>query len=135
VSRPKIGVLYAPGINCHEETAFAVDYAGGQGEVVALYDVLAGQRRLDVYAGLIVPGGFSYGDHLAAGRVYAIHLIARLADALRASHAISGASTTPARSRPTSWTCCLAWRGTWTNRLPTRRPSRRITCRRSPANA
>ena len=82
--KPKIGVLYAPGINCHAETAFAVDQAGGRGEVVALSDVLEGRQRLDDYAGLIVPGGFSYGDHLAAGRVFAIQLIARLSEALRA---------------------------------------------------
>ncbi|HHX39101.1 MAG TPA: phosphoribosylformylglycinamidine synthase I [Armatimonadetes bacterium] len=77
-------MLYAPGINCHEETAFSVDYAGGQGEIVLLADLLEGRRRLDDYVGLVIPGGFSYGDHLAAGRVLAIHLIARLKEELRA---------------------------------------------------
>ncbi len=77
-------MLYAPGINCHEETAFSINYAGGQGEVVPLSDILEGRRSLDDYAGLVVPGGFSYGDHLAAGRVLAVHLIARLRDELQA---------------------------------------------------
>ncbi|MBI3948520.1 MAG: phosphoribosylformylglycinamidine synthase I [Armatimonadetes bacterium] len=79
-----MAVLYAPGINCHEETAFAIDHAGGRGEVVALFDLLEGRRCLEDYAGLVIPGGFSYGDHLAAGRVLAVHLIARLSEALRA---------------------------------------------------
>lgn len=81
---PSVGVLYAPGINCHEETAFAVDYAGGRGVILALSDLLEGRARLEDHSALIIPGGFSYGDHLAAGRVLAVHLIARLSDALRA---------------------------------------------------
>lgn len=83
MKQAKVAVLYAPGINCHEETAFAVSYAGGQGEVLPLSDIVAGGRKLADYAGLIVPGGFSYGDHLAAGRVLAVQLIARLAEELR----------------------------------------------------
>lgn len=79
----RIAVLYAPGINCHEETAFAIQYAGGWAEIVALFDLLEGHRRLEDYAGLVIPGGFSYGDHLAAGRVLAVHLAARLSEALR----------------------------------------------------
>lgn len=79
-ARPRIGVLYAPGINCHEETAFAVNLAGGEGIVVRLHDLLAGQARLGSLQGLVIPGGFSYGDHVAAGRVFAVQLIARLRD-------------------------------------------------------
>lgn len=85
IRNPKcIGVLYAPGINCHQETAFAVEYAGGRSAIVALHDLLEGNAHLSDYAGLIIPGGFSYGDHLAAGRVLAVHLIARLSEELRA---------------------------------------------------
>ena len=42
-----------------------------------------GAGKSDGLQGLIFPGGFSYGDHIAAGRVYAVHLIARLGDDLR----------------------------------------------------
>jgi len=82
--RPRIAVLYAPGTNCHEETAFAVDLAGGEGVVLPLHDVLQGEARLADFQGLVIPGGFSYGDHVAAGRVFAVHLITRLRDQLRA---------------------------------------------------
>ena len=32
-----------------------------------LADLLEGKGRLDDYAGLVIPGGFSYGDHLPRG--------------------------------------------------------------------
>ena len=80
--KPRVGVLYAPGTNCHEESAFVVGLAGGIGEVAPLHDLLAGEMRLADYQGLIVPGGFSFGDHIAAGRVFAVQLIARLRDEL-----------------------------------------------------
>lgn len=81
--RPRIGIGYAPGINCHEETAFAVELAGGVGEIVLVHDLLAGKANLFDYQGFIIPGGFSWGDHIAAGRVYAVHLVARLGEQFR----------------------------------------------------
>lgn len=81
--KPRIGVMYAPGTNCHEETAFTVELAAGEARMVLLADLLAGRASLADLQGLIFPGGFSFGDHLAAGRVFAVHLTARLGDALR----------------------------------------------------
>ncbi len=80
--RPQIGVLYAPGTNCHEETAFAVELAGGDGIVLPLHDLLAGETQLRDYQAIVIPGGFSYGDHVAAGRVFAVQILARLRDSL-----------------------------------------------------
>lgn len=79
---PKIGILYAPGTNCHEETAFAVEREGGAPSVLLLDDLIAGRERLLDYHGLIIPGGFSYGDHLAAGRIFAVRFVRYLAEAL-----------------------------------------------------
>lgn len=81
--KPKIGILYAPGTNCHEESAFAVELAGGEAETVLLSDLDRGRAGLGRLQGLILPGGFSFGDHISAGRILAVHLLARLADALR----------------------------------------------------
>lgn len=75
-------ILYAPGINCHEETAAAIEWAGGKTELVLLRDLLDGRARLDHYQAAVVPGGFSYGDHLGAGRIFATLLVARLRDQL-----------------------------------------------------
>jgi len=79
---PVIAVLYAPGTNCHEETREAIDLAGGIGDVVNLQQLLQEPLRLQDYHALVIPGGFSWGDHIAAGRVFAVHLMAQLADQL-----------------------------------------------------
>ena len=78
----KIAILYAPGTNCHEETAAAIERAGGQAALVHLRDLLLGNVRLADYPAAIIPGGFSYGDHLGAGRIFGIMLAARLGDQL-----------------------------------------------------
>ncbi len=75
-------ILYAPGTNCHEETAAAIELAGGKAELVLLRDLMEGCVRLDSYQAAVVPGGFAYGDHLGAGRVFATLLTARLRDQL-----------------------------------------------------
>ena len=75
-------VLYAPGTNCHEETATAIELAGGKAQLVLLKDLIDGATRLDEYQAAVVPGGFSYGDHLGAGRIFATMLVARLQDQL-----------------------------------------------------
>lgn len=76
------GILYAPGTNCHEETGAALERAGGRSELVLLHDLMEGRVRLDRYQAMIVPGGFAYGDHLGAGRVFATLLVVALRDQL-----------------------------------------------------
>jgi len=80
----QIAILYAPGTNCHEETAAAVERAGGKPALLHLHELLAGHDSLTNYEAAIVPGGFSYGDHLAAGRIFATLLVAKLRDQLTA---------------------------------------------------
>jgi phosphoribosylformylglycinamidine synthase len=80
--RPRILVLRAAGINCDEETAAAVELAGGEPDRVHVNRVAAGNPSLLDYAGLIIPGGFSYGDHLGAGKLLAIDLVHRLQETL-----------------------------------------------------
>lgn len=75
-------ILYAPGTNCHEETAAALDCAGVTSEIVLLRDLLDGRASLGAFDAAIIPGGFSYGDHLGAGRIFATMLVARLGDRL-----------------------------------------------------
>lgn len=73
-------ILYAPGTNCHEETAAAIEMAGGRTALVLLRDLLQGDTRLENYQAAVIPGGFSYGDHLGAGRILATMLVAQLRD-------------------------------------------------------
>ena len=79
---PRILVLRAAGINCDEETAAACELAGGRPERVHVNQIAADSAALLDYAGLIIPGGFSYGDHLGAGKLLAVDMIHRLGSAL-----------------------------------------------------
>jgi len=76
-------VVRAPGTNCHEETAFAFETAGAAVEVRRLRDVLGEPEILDRSQIFCVPGGFSYGDDLGAGRIFASKLTGELGDRLR----------------------------------------------------
>ncbi len=82
MSQATTAILYAPGTNCHEETAAAVEFAGGKPELVLLRDLMDGRVALNKYAAMVVPGGFAYGDHLGAGRIFATMLVARLREQL-----------------------------------------------------
>jgi phosphoribosylformylglycinamidine synthase I len=77
-ARPSVFVLRAPGINCDRETMDACRLAGAEPELVHINELLHGQRRLDEAGMLVIPGGFSYGDHLGAGSLLATVLRHRL---------------------------------------------------------
>lgn len=62
-------VLRTAGTNCEHETALALERAGARAELVHLNRLIAEPARLDEAAILVLPGGFSYGDDIAAGRV------------------------------------------------------------------
>jgi phosphoribosylformylglycinamidine synthase len=80
MAAPRVLVLRAPGTNCDVETAFAFESAGAivnRIHVQQLIDrpILANNHQI-----LCFPGGFSYGDDIASGRVLATQLIAYLPD-------------------------------------------------------
>jgi phosphoribosylformylglycinamidine synthase subunit PurQ / glutaminase len=84
MSSPTVLILRAPGINRDEDAAAAVEMAGGRPERVHINRIVSGAVRLADYAMLIVPGGFSYGDHLGAGRLLAVDLAHHLGEQLHA---------------------------------------------------
>lgn len=84
MSQPRVLVLRAAGINCDEETAAACELAGGSAERVHINRLADGDVRLLEYAALVIPGGFSYGDHLGAGKLLAVDLIHRIGEMLGA---------------------------------------------------
>src|SRR5215213_4680034 len=81
---PKVLILRAPGINRDEDAAAAIELAGGRPERIHINRVVEGSTKLADYALLIIPGGFSYGDHLGAGKLLAVDLAHRLSEALSA---------------------------------------------------
>jgi phosphoribosylformylglycinamidine synthase I len=69
MSTPRILILRAPGTNCDRETAYAFERVGAQTTVVHVQQLLADPGLLQQFQVLCVPGGFSYGDDIAAGRI------------------------------------------------------------------
>ncbi len=82
MAAPRVCVLRAPGTNCDPETAHAFQMAGGHAESMHLFRLLEEPRQLEGYQILCVPGGFSYGDDLGSGVVFASQLRAHLADVI-----------------------------------------------------
>lgn len=80
MASPRVLVLRAPGTNCDEETAFAFEQAGAVAERVHVNRLIENAALQDRYQVLCIPGGFSYGDDIAAGRILANRLSQHLAD-------------------------------------------------------
>jgi phosphoribosylformylglycinamidine synthase subunit PurQ / glutaminase len=82
MAQPRILVLRAPGSNCDQETAHAFSLAGGLPDRWHVNRVLEDPRRLSSFQVLCIPGGFSYGDDIAAGRILGSQLQHHLACAM-----------------------------------------------------
>ena len=80
--KPRVLVLRAPGTNCDVETAFAFEQAGGTAESVHVNRLRESPTLLQQFQILCVPGGFSFGDDIAAGRILANQLQYSLGEAL-----------------------------------------------------
>jgi phosphoribosylformylglycinamidine synthase len=79
--RPKTLILRAAGVNCDGETAFAFELAGARSEFVHVNRLLERPELLSECQLLAIPGGFSYGDDIAAGRILANQIRHHLAEA------------------------------------------------------
>ena len=69
VLKPKVCVLRSAGINCDQETAAAFRMAGADTELLHINNLVSGQRTLDDFHILALPGGFSHGDDVASGKI------------------------------------------------------------------
>ena len=76
--KPKIIILRTAGTNCDKETKFAFDLAGGKAELVHINEIASSRIDLSSYQILAIPGGFSYGDDVAAGKILANELTFKL---------------------------------------------------------
>lgn len=77
-------VLTGFGINCDRETRNALDRAGAKADLVHLNDVVADPGTLETYHIMAIPGGFSFGDDVASGRILANRLRYKLGAPLKA---------------------------------------------------
>ncbi|WII73222.1 phosphoribosylformylglycinamidine synthase subunit PurQ [Bdellovibrio sp. 22V] len=72
--KPKFLVLWGDGINCENETAHAIQLAGGEAGKVHVNELLKNPQSLHHYDALVFPGGFSFGDHLGSGQILALKI-------------------------------------------------------------
>lgn len=82
---PRALVLRAPGTNCDQEMCRAFEMAGATSTLVHLDALIADPAQIAGYQLIGFPGGFSYGDDIASGRVFAMRCRERLYPALRAA--------------------------------------------------
>jgi len=76
-------ILRTAGTNCDEETAFAFRLAGAETTKLHVNELRSDPDRMHGFHILAIPGGFSYGDDLGAGKVLANELLASLRPALQ----------------------------------------------------
>ncbi len=79
---PQVCILHARGTNRDREAALACQMAGGAPEIVYVNQLVGGEKHLRDYQMLVIPGGFSYGDDLGAGVLWAMTLRHQLGDDL-----------------------------------------------------
>jgi len=87
MAKPRVLVLRAPGTNCDIETAFAFEQAGALPERVHVNRLREQPSALGDFQILCIPGGFSYGDDIAAGRILAGQMRHHLSDVIHEFHA------------------------------------------------
>src|SRR4051812_7338270 len=83
MATPNALILRAPGTNCDEETQLAFELAGGKAERLHINALRENPAKLRDFQILVVPGGFSYGDDIGAGKVLALQFEHFLSDVLR----------------------------------------------------
>ncbi|MBN2139014.1 MAG: phosphoribosylformylglycinamidine synthase I [Sedimentisphaerales bacterium] len=76
-------VLRAAGINCDMETEYALELAGTKAQRVHVNRIIEDVDMLKDYQIIVFPGGFSYGDDVAAGKILANQVIHHLSEAVR----------------------------------------------------
>ncbi len=84
MGQPKVIVLRTAGTNCDEETTHAWALAGAAPQRVHVRELIGRPAKLNEFAILTIPGGFSYGDDISAGKILASQLIHHLAEGIGA---------------------------------------------------
>ena len=75
-------VLTGYGINCENESKYAIEKSGGVADIYHLNKVIENPKLMEDYNMLMVPGGFSFGDDLGSGKVFGNKMKFKLKDQL-----------------------------------------------------
>ena len=82
MTQPHVLIVQATGTNRDPDASAAIERAGGRPTILHINELRADPSRLHTYQMLVLPGGFSYGDALGAGRLLAIDMRWLFQDAL-----------------------------------------------------
>jgi phosphoribosylformylglycinamidine synthase subunit PurQ / glutaminase len=82
MATPKALVLRAAGVNCDVETQYALEQAGFEAQRIHVFRLIEDPTPLREAQFLVIAGGFSYGDDVAAGKILANQLLRHLAAGL-----------------------------------------------------
>lgn len=83
--QPNCLIIRTAGTNCDRELAHAFELAGAVAHTVHLNRLIERPQMIDDAQLIGLPGGFSYGDDIAAGRIFANRLRHRLLEPLQAA--------------------------------------------------
>lgn len=64
-------ILRTAGTNCDKETAFAFEKAGSDVELIHINELVKKKNAFKKFHMLAIPGGFTYGDDVASGKILA----------------------------------------------------------------
>ena len=78
--KPKVVIFRTAGTNCDCETQYAFEKAGAEVDVMHINTLLANKNALHDYQILTLPGGFTYGDDVSAGKILANQIKYHLAE-------------------------------------------------------
>lgn len=84
MAKVKALVIVGYGLNCEAETCYAFERAGARADQVHLSDLIAKRRKLEEFHLLALIGGFSFGDHIAGGKVFANRFACKLREQISA---------------------------------------------------
>jgi phosphoribosylformylglycinamidine synthase I len=83
MAKVKTIILRAPGTNCDGETTFAFEQAGSAVDSAHINQLVRRDKLIADYQIVVIPGGFTYGDDVSAGKILANELKLKLGDDIR----------------------------------------------------
>ncbi len=72
--KPKVLILRAAGTNCDVETGYAFESAGATADIQHLNHMKEKKNLINDYKIICIPGGFTYGDDIAAGTIFSMQI-------------------------------------------------------------
>ncbi len=80
MAKVKALILRTAGTNCDYETQYAFEKVGAEAPIIHINRLLENRPMLARFQILCIPGGFTYGDDIAAGKILASQVVHNLTD-------------------------------------------------------